>query len=211
MSRSFFPPKQIPPSDEQALIADARRGDSEAINTLMKQYSFLVKSVAMHYFVPGGDADDVLQEGWIGLWKAIQNFDDSRHGYFSAFAKLCVSRQIVTAVVRATRTKHQVLNSAWSLDQPARPGHPDSPSLVDILAIIPEGHPENIILEQESTEWLTDFLAKRLTSLEWKVFLLRQRGYSYDSISQEVRRPRKTIDNALQRIRRKLSRAGICC
>lgn len=191
--------------DESTLIMRAKSGQEDAVIQLMTRYASLIKATAGRYFLPGAEHDDVIQEGWIGFWSAIQHFDDRRHGYFSGFAKLCVSRQIVSAVVRATRAKHQVLNSAWSLDQPGRDGTSDV-SWLDAIAAHHEPSPEVFIIDQETSAQLIQRLEDELTPLERMVFEARRHGKSYEEISRTVKRPRKTIDNALQRIRRKLKK-----
>jgi RNA polymerase sporulation-specific sigma factor len=188
--------------DECTLIIRAKNGHEEALSQLMARYASLIKATANRYFLPGAEHDDVVQEGWIGFWSAIQHFDDRRHGYFSGFAKLCVM-QIVSAVVRATRSKHQILNSAWSLDQPAPEGLADG-SWLDAMPCRQEPSPETYIVDRESSKQLVQELTKELTPLEQKVFNARRQGKSYEEIGVAVDRPPKTIDNALQRIRRKL-------
>nr|WP_255398126.1 sigma-70 family RNA polymerase sigma factor [Sulfobacillus sp. hq2] len=180
-------------------MARAKDGQEEAIAQLMSRYASLIKATASRYFLPGAEPEDVIQEGWIGFWRAIQHFDDERHGYFAGFAKLCVSRQIVSAVVGATRAKHQILNGAWSLDQPLHDN-----TWWDVLAAHPHPSPEADVIDREASQQLVDELGKKLSPLENAVFNARRQGKSYEEISQSVRRPRKTIDNALQRIRRKL-------
>ncbi len=187
--------------DECLLISLAKDGQEEALAQLMARYASLIKSTAGRYFLPGAEHDDVMQEGWIGFWSAIQHFDDERHGYFSGFAKLCVSRQIVSAVVGATRAKHQILNGAWSLDQPVHEG-----VWWDAVAESSHASPEAYVIDRECSRQLVHDLGKSLTPLEQKVFNARRQGKSYEEISLAVQRPRKTIDNALQRIRRKLKK-----
>ncbi len=188
----------------------AKSGQEDAIVVLMARYASLIKATAGRYFLPGAEHEDVVQEGWIGFWNAIQHFDHRRHGYFSGFAKLCVSRQIVSAVVRATRAKHQILNSAWSLDQPGRDANSDG-SWLDSLPGHHEPSPELFVTDQETSFQLIQTLKTELTPLESMVFDARRHGKTYEEISRYVKRPRKTIDNALQRIRRKLkkTRKGI--
>ncbi len=183
----------------------AKSGKEDAVVQLMTRYASLIKATAGRYFLPGAEHDDVIQEGWIGFWSAIQHFDNRRHGYFAGFAKLCVSRQIVSAVVRATRAKHQILNSAWSLDQPGRDGTHDG-FWMDMLPGNHEPSPEIFIADREASLQLIHKLKCELTPLERKVFEARRHGKSYEEISRTVNRPRKTIDNALQRIRRKLKK-----
>ncbi len=189
--------------EEHTLITRAKNGHEDALTQLMTQYASLIKATANRYFLPGAEHEDVVQEGWIGFWSAVQHFDGRRHGYFSGFAKLCVSRQIVSAVVKATRSKHQILNSAWSLDQPAHDGLADG-AWLDAMPCRQEPSPESYVIDRESSRQIVQELSKKLTPLERKVFNGRQQGKSYEEIGSAVECSPKTIDNALQRIRRKL-------
>ena len=190
-------------SDDDLLMRD-RQGDSYAIEELLLRYQGLVASKARSYFVVGLDHDDLQQEGMVGLFYAIRHFRWEQGVPFQAFADLCVSRRIISAVIRATRKKQQPLNTAFSLYQTGSDesdGQPFIGRLVDHGAT----NPEHWVMEQESHERWTTLLRRRLTNLERDVLSLYLSGFTYQQIAEQLRRSPKSVDNALQRIRSKAS------
>ena len=190
-------------SDEE-LIIRARDGEEEIIEYLMDKYKNLVRARAKDYYLAGADREDLVQEGMIGLFKAIRDFDITKQASFRGFAEMCVKRQIITAVKTATRQKHMPLNSYVSLSKPV--GEEESEhSLMDMLADRESTDPEEMLLRREKTEALEAEIAQKLSGLEQSVLSLYLGGMNYQEIAVELGRPPKSIDNALQRIKRKLA------
>ncbi|PSR35774.1 MAG: RNA polymerase sporulation sigma factor SigH [Sulfobacillus thermosulfidooxidans] len=189
---------------DDTLLALEREGDSYALDQLILRYQSLVTAKARTYYVVGLEHEDLQQEGLLGLFYAIRHFRPEQGVPFQAFADLCVSRRIVSAVIRATRKKQQPLNTAFSLYQSSsdeQDGQPFIGRLVDHGAI----NPENWVMEQESTEKWTALLNRRLTALERDVLALYLSGFTYHQIAAQLGRSAKSIDNALQRVRAKAS------
>lgn len=197
-------------SDEE-LIRNIREGDRMAADVLMERYKGLVLGRARSMYMLGGDSDDLIQEGMIGLYKAVRDFDASKETSFKTFATLCVSRQLYTAVRASSRDKHLPLNTAISLDSPTDAGKQNEESgnvteLVNTLASDPEFNPENSLIENENLSILQEKIEKKLSPLEKRVLELYLSGMSYTQIAQTLSIGPKAADNALQRIRTKLRR-----
>lgn len=188
-------------SDEE-LVELSASGDRRATEFILTKYKNLVRSRAKSYFLAGADHDDIVQEGMIGLFKAIRDFDITKQASFHGFAEVCIKRQIISAVKASTRQKHMPLNSYVSLSEPA---YDDSErSLVDMLAQRDAIDPEELLLRREKAEHISVEIENKLSGLEKIVLSLYMRGMNYQEIAVELGRTPKSIDNALQRIKKKL-------
>lgn len=191
-------------SDEQ-LIEQVHLGNSEALDYLITKYRLYVKAKARSYFLVGADKEDIIQEGMIGLYKAIRDFRGDKLSSFRAFAELCITRQIITAIKTATRQKHIPLNSSISLDKPIYDEESER-TLMDVIVSPLSDNPENLMIHQEEHLMLESKMNEVLSELEQKVLMRYLEGRSYYEISEELNRHVKSIDNALQRVKRKLER-----
>ncbi|WP_155220402.1 RNA polymerase sporulation sigma factor SigH [Terrilactibacillus tamarindi] len=180
-------------------------GDIHALEYLIFKYKNFVRAKAKSYFLIGADREDIIQEGMIGLYKAIRDFKGDKLSSFKAFAELCITRQIITAVKTATRQKHIPLNSYVSLDKPIFDEESDR-TLMDVICGPKVTNPEELFINQEEFADIEDKLSELLSDLEQKVLKLYLDGRSYQEISLDLKRHVKSIDNALQRIKRKLER-----
>ncbi|HEX2051420.1 MAG TPA: RNA polymerase sporulation sigma factor SigH [Actinomycetota bacterium] len=188
------------------LVTRARAGDDRAIEVLLARYRNFARAKARSYFLAGSDKEDVVQEGMIGLYKAIRDFDADQETPFRAFAELCISRQILTAIKTANRNKHQPLNSSVSLDAPAFADAPADRSVGDHLVAPAASDPAELVISADEIEALKDTIRTSLTDLEGNVLKLYMDGKSYEEIAGVLGNHVKSIDNALQRIKRKLQR-----
>jgi RNA polymerase sporulation-specific sigma factor len=197
------PPRRAPAavSDEQ-LVARSREGDDRALVELLERYRGFARSKARSYFLVGGDREDIVQEGMIGLYKAVRDYADGHGASFRSFAELCITRQILTAIKTATRQKHTPLNSYVSFDRP----HEDDPdrTVGDSLAVETAADPLEMLVEDDELRQLQHTFDEVLSGLETEVLQLYVEGRSYQEIAQRLGRRVKSIDNALQRIKRKL-------
>jgi RNA polymerase sporulation-specific sigma factor len=191
-------------ADEDNVDA-VRDGDSNALEFLIHKYRNFVRAKARSYFLIGADREDIIQEGMIGLYKAIRDFRGDKLASFKAFAELCVTRQIITAIKTATRQKHIPLNSYVSLDKPIYDEDSDR-TLLDVICGTRVTDPEELIINKEEFISLEDKMGEILSDLERKVLMLYLDGRSYQEIAVDLRRHVKSIDNALQRVKRKLER-----
>ena len=191
-------------SDEQ-LVEQVHQGNTDALDYLITKYRLFVKSKAKSYFLIGADKEDIVQEGMIGLYKAIRDFKGDKLSSFRAFAELCITRQIITAIKTATRQKHIPLNSYVSLDKPIYDEESER-TLMDIIISPVTNDPERIIINQEDYSRLEHKMGEVLSELELQVLSRYLAGQSYYEISGELNRHVKSIDNALQRVKRKLER-----
>ncbi len=190
-------------TDEQAVEA-AQRGDNQAQDYVLDEYKNFVRSKARSYFLIGADHEDIVQEGMIGLYKAIRDFRPEKQASFKAFAELCIKRQIITAIKTATRQKHYPLNSYVSLNRPLFDEESDR-TLLDVL----EGrttNPEDLYISGEDLKAIHLQMALLLSPLEQQVLEQFLDGKSYQEIAGRLGRHVKSIDNALQRVKRKLTR-----
>ena len=187
--------------DDDALVALAREGDDKAIETLLQRYRHYARAKARSYFLAGADKEDIVQEGMIGLFKAIRDFQPEKNTAFRAFAELCITRQIITAIKTATRQKHIPLNSYVSLNKPA--SHDDERPLEEAL-VHRALDPAEMVISAEEISSIKASMGRVLSSLETEVLQLYMDGKSYQQIADMLGRHVKSIDNALQRIKRKL-------
>ncbi len=183
----------------------ARNGDGDALEFLLNKYKNFVRAKARSYFLIGADREDLVQEGMIGLYKAIRDYRTEKQATFRAFAELCITRQIITAIKTATRQKHQPLNSYVSLNKPAYDDDNDR-TLIDIMSVSKGLNPEEIMIDKEDYELANERIAKVLSKLENEVLSLYLEGKSYQEIAVIMKRPVKSIDNALQRVKLKLEK-----
>lgn len=191
-------------SDEE-LVESVRVGDSEALEYLINKYRNFVRAKARSYFLVGADREDIIQEGMIGLYKSIRDYRGDKLTSFKAFAELCITRQIITAIKTATRQKHIPLNSYVSLDKPIYDEDSDR-TLLDVIESSRVQDPEELMINKEEFSGLEDKMSEVLSDLERKVLMLYLDGRSYQEISVDLDRHVKSIDNALQRVKRKLER-----
>jgi RNA polymerase sporulation-specific sigma factor len=191
--------------EDSALVDLVKAGRVDALDFLINKYRNFVRAKARTYFLIGADREDIVQEGMIGLYKAIRDFNGEKLASFKAFAELCVTRQIITAIKTATRQKHIPLNSYVSLDKPIYDEESDR-TLLDIIVSSKAGDPQDVLINQERFLDMEEKMAQLLSELERQVLALYLDGRSYQEISEELKRHVKSIDNALQRVKRKLER-----
>jgi len=189
-------------TDEQVVIL-AQETDSPALEYLLNKYKNFVRTKARSYFLIGADHEDIVQEGMIGLYKAIRDYKAERLSSFRAFAELCVTRQIITAIKTATRQKHIPLNSYISLNKPIYEEDSDR-TLLDVITEEGMSNPEEMIIDREDLSVIEGKIGQMLSDLEKDVLVRYMEGKSYVEIAGEMHRHVKSIDNALQRIKRKL-------
>lgn len=187
-----------------SLVLSAQKGDRQSLDRLIKKYEGLVYRKAKAYFLIGADNDDIVQEGMIGLYKAIRDFSSEKQIAFSAFAEICITRQILTAIKAATRQKHIPLNSYISLNGPAYGEDEKEHLFLDVLESEQKENPETMVIDKEDYTRFEDVIGKNLSDLEQKVLLRYLQGKSYQEIAHDLKKPVKTVDNALQRIKKKL-------
>jgi RNA polymerase sporulation-specific sigma factor len=192
--------------EDTVLVARARTGDDRCIEILLGRYRNFARSKARSYFLAGSDKEDVVQEGMIGLFKAIRDFAEETGTPFRAFAELCISRQILTAIKTANRQKHQPLNSSVSLDAPAYGDEQGDRTVGDNFVGPKSSDPVELVISAEEIEAIRDTMRENLTDLEGDVLRLYMDGKSYEEIAGVLGNHVKSIDNALQRIKRKLQR-----
>ena len=190
---------------EEQMVEEAKNGDKRAQEFIISKYENFVKAKAKSYFLLGADKEDIYQEGMIGLYKAIRDFNAEKSTSFRAFAELCVTRQIITAIKTATRQKHIPLNTYISLNKPVSEEESDR-TLLDIISSIKITDPEELIISQEQKEFIEEEINKVLSGLEIQVLQSYLEGKSYQEIACDLDRHSKSIDNALQRVKRKLEK-----
>lgn len=191
--------------EDESLVELVRDGDSHALEYLINKYKNFVRAKARSYFLIGADHEDIVQEGMIGLFKAIRDYNGDKLSSFKAFAELCITRQIITAIKTATRQKHIPLNSYVSLDKPIYDEESDR-TLLDVIVGSKVSDPEELLINQEEFDDIEGKMSEILSDLERKVLMLYLDGRSYQEISVDLNRHVKSIDNALQRVKRKLER-----
>lgn len=190
---------------DEEIVLEAKDGSKRAQEYLISKYENFVKAKARAYFLIGADREDIYQEGMIGLYKAIRDYKSDKLSSFKAFAELCVTRQIITAIKTATRQKHIPLNTYISLNKPLYEEESDR-TLLDILAEVKNTDPEQLMISKEEFCHIEKEIAKVLSGLEMEVLNSYIDGKSYQEIACELDRHAKSIDNALQRIKRKLEK-----
>ena len=191
------------PLADEEVIQLIQQGNVEALEYIINKYKIIVLAKAKSYFLIGADREDIIQEGMIGLYKAIRDYKDDKNASFRVFAELCVTRQIITAIKTATRQKHMPLNSYVSLDKPVYEDDSEK-TLVETMVGPAATEPEEIILQQEQQDYIEQKMSEVLSELEQRVLALYLEGQSYGEISEQLDRHVKSIDNALQRVKRKL-------
>lgn len=188
---------------DDELISYAQGGDDAALETVLIRYKPLVYKKSQPYYVAGGDDDDVVQEGLIGLYKAIMSFDKDKFPLFKVFAGVCIERRILSAVKKASRLKHNPLNTYVSLSV----SEVDDETAADTEAVLNIGSgndPERILIEKENVTSLEDKLSESLSSFEMQVLLLILSGYTHKETANALVKDAKAVDNAMQRIKKKL-------
>ena len=189
-------------TDEQ-VVRLAQGTDSQALEYLLNKYKNFVRTKARSYFLIGADHEDIVQEGMIGLYKAIRDYRADKLSSFRAFAELCITRQIITAIKTATRQKHIPLNSYISLNKPIYEEDSDR-TLLDVITEEGMSNPEDMLIDREDLSFIEGRIGQMLSGLEKEVLVRYMEGKSYVEIADEMGRHVKSIDNALQRIKRKL-------
>src|SRR3712207_5752156 len=190
--------------DDHYLIALAKQGRADAYDRIVRRYHGFVRLKASSYFLLGGDGDDLLQEGLVGLYKAIRDYRNDRESSFRSFAELCITRQIITAVKTATRNKHTPLNQSISFSHSAAADGEPEPGLDELLAGPSAHDPVNQVISSEELHSLVACLSSVLSELESSVLSLYLDGHSYEAIAERLDCDTKTVDNALQRVKRKV-------
>jgi len=191
-------------SDEE-LVEAAKAGDNEAFRRLWDRYHNFVRVKASSYFLAGGDTDDLIQEGNIGLYKAIRDYERSKSTSFRSFAELCVTRQIITAIKTASRQKHLPLNTYVSFSHAPAGSDTEARTLADTLPSGRASDPVQQVISSEEVDSLTDCLLRLLSPLESQVLKYYLEGNSYEAIAERIGHDTKTVDNALQRVKRKVT------
>ena len=191
--------------DDHYLIALAKQGKKDAYDRIVRRYYGFVRLKASSYFLIGGDADDLIQEGLVGLYKAVRDYRTDRESSFRNFAELCITRQIITAVKTASRNKHAPLNQYVSFAQsPAASGDAET-TLEEILPGAISEEPSERVIASEELQALVACLSSVLSELESRVLSLYLDGHSYEQIGERLECDTKTVDNALQRVKRKVA------
>ncbi len=202
---SYEMPNDYDSMSDEDIVQDARQGSADALDYVIQKYRNFVRAKARSYFLIGADREDIVQEGMIGLYKAIRDFRSDKLASFRAFAELCITRQIITAIKTATRQKHIPLNSYVSLNKPIYEEDSDR-TLYDVVSTAKVADPEEMMINREEFGDIEEKMGEILSDLEWKVLMAYLDGRSYQEIALDLRRHVKSIDNALQRVKRKLER-----
>jgi len=202
LSLSTQPQLQV---EDSYLLALAKQGSADAYDRLVRRYYGFVRLKASSYFIVGGDSDDLIQEGLVGLYKAVRDFRSDRESSFRNFAELCITRQIITAVKTATRNKHTPLNQYVSFSStPAGSSGDGEPTLDEMLPGPTANDPVLQVISSEELRALVDCLSTVLSELEARVLALYLDGHSYEEVGRRIACDTKTVDNALQRVKRKI-------
>ena len=199
---------EVPEYHERAdedLVSSAKAGDNLAMEFLLNKYKNFVRIKAKSYFLIGADREDIIQEGMIGLYKAVRDFKADKLSSFRAFAELCITRQIITAIKTATRQKHIPLNQYISLNKPIYDEDSER-TLLDVMASQKTSDPEELVINQEVSEDIKERIQENLSDLESQVLLSYLEGKSYQEMARDLNRHVKSIDNALQRVKRKIEK-----
>ena len=188
--------------NDEEIIVLVRTGDQEAQDYILNKYKTMVKSKARAYFLMGADREDIIQEGMIGLYKAVRDYQPGKKTAFKSFADLCINRQIITAIKTASRQKHIPLNSSVSLNRQVY-GSDEEETYMDFLKTEETTSPEAIFIGIENKNFIVEHFSKVLSGFESKVLNLYLQGKSYSKIAEITGKPEKSIDNALQRVKKK--------
>lgn len=190
---------------DEELVKYSREGIKEATEELLNRYQNLVKAKCRMYFLIGAEKDDIYQEGMIGLFKAVRDFDESKYPTFRLFAELCITRQVITAIKTASRQKHIPLNTYISLNKPVYEEN-DERTLLDTIANSFISDPEEVMITKEEFENALNVITECLSPFEYKVLNLYLEGRSYQEIAEVIHKDVKSIDNALQRVKKKIEK-----
>ncbi|MHB8659263.1 MAG: RNA polymerase sporulation sigma factor SigH [Solirubrobacteraceae bacterium] len=205
MARFSVSPQTQPQVEDGFLIALAKQGNAGAYDRIVRRYYGFVRLKASSYFLAGGDSDDLIQEGLVGLYKAVRDYRTDRESSFRNFAELCITRQIITAVKTATRNKHTPLNQYVSFSSTPSGGGADmEPTLDEMLPGSPVHDPVNQVISSEELRALVACISTELSELESRVLALYLDGHSYEEVGRRLHCDCKTVDNALQRVKRKV-------
>lgn len=190
---------------DEEIISLAQNGDQDAVDFMTAKYFAYVRNKSRSYFLVGGDGEDIIQEGLIGLYEAIKDYSPDKQASFKTFMDICVTRQIMTAIKTASRQKHIPLNTYISLNKPLFSDESDR-SYMDTFVTSKKEDPESLYLDTEKTDEINQEIKKALSRFEHDVLELYLQGVSYFNIAQVLKKEEKAIDNAIQRIRKKLSK-----
>lgn len=196
--------EELPLYNDQELVGLVRDGHDFALDYLMNKYKVLVERKAKSYYLIGASKDDIIQEGMIGLFKAIRDYNPNREASFYSFADLCVTRQMISAVKASTRQKHMPLNTYISLNKPIFEDDNDKTDLMEITPSNKIVDPEEVFIGEENLHIIEDELSKRLSKMENEILRLYVQGINYVEIAEMTERSVKSVDNALQRIKKKV-------
>lgn len=195
----------LQPLEDEALVELSQEGSSRAQDILIQRYKNLVKGKSRAYFLMGADKEDIVQEGMIGLFKAIRDYRPDKAASFKSFAEMCVKRQIITAIKTAARQKHMPLNSYVSLNKPVFDEESDR-TMYDMMTNSKELNPEHLLIKREELKMLETKMGEVLSDLEWEVLNAYLDGKTYSEIALEMNKHVKSVDNALQRVKKKLEK-----
>lgn len=193
---------------DEELIKLYRDGNEDAIDIIFERYKYLVRKKAKAMYIAGGDNDDLIQEGMIGLYKAVRDYNEDRQASFATFAGMCINRHMMSAVTASNRKKNIPLNSYVSFDAPADGDEQSGTRLVEVLKPDNEQNPEYMFIDREHTRLLEDKIISALSVYEKKVLDMYLEGKDYIEIAKELNKQPKSVDNAIQRIRIKVARIG---
>lgn len=191
--------------EDEEIVTLVQEGDSAALEFLLYKYKNFVKAKARAYFLVGADREDIIQEGMIGFFKAVRDYKTDRSASFHVFAELCITRQIITAIKTATRQKHIPLNSYVSLNKPVYDEDSER-TLMDVVSVEYVSSPEDLLVDREKRDYLEQKMNETLSDLEWEVLTSYLQDRSYQEIAKDLRRHVKSVDNALQRVKRKMEK-----
>ncbi len=190
---------------DESVVRLVQEGDANALDYLLFKYKNFVRSKARSYFLVGADREDIIQEGMIGFFKAVRDYRGDRQASFHVFSELCITRQIITAIKTATRQKHIPLNSYVSLNKPVYDEDSER-TLIDVMSTEVVASPEDLLLDREKHDYLEQKMNETLSDLEWDVLNSYLQDKSYHEIAHDLRRHVKSVDNALQRVKRKMEK-----
>lgn len=205
----IYPLKDETIENDEQLVFQANDGDKNALEFLLHKYKELVNIKISRYFIIGAEKDDIFQEGMIGLYKAIKNFNNTKESSFKSFANLCIERQLITAIKTSNRQKNMPLNSSISLNSSAYENNDDSEDLIEIFDSNTIEDPLETITKKEYYRMIETKIQENLSNFEKKVLNSYAMGESYTKIAERLSAPVKSVDNAIQRIRKKAIKHNI--
>ncbi len=191
---------------DNELVSLAKKGNEEALEFLFNKYKELVNMKVGKYFIIGAEREDIVQEGMIGLYKAVQNYEENKQNSFKSFANLCIERQLITAIKTSNRQKHMPLNSSLSLSTPVYENNDEDVSLMELFNSKIAEDPLDTITKKEYYKIIGNKIDKNLSDFEKQVLTRYAAGDSYVKIAEKLDAPVKSVDNAIQRIRKKASK-----